>query len=86
MTTLIQIIQVIFVPIVVALITAGGGALLVQKLRKENTEQHEHNSGVLHHLSSQVGGIDRKVDRLDERLDSVHVWQNEHENKHTGQN
>lgn len=89
MTTLIQIMDVVFVPILVALITAGGGALLVQKLRKENTEQHEHNSGLLHHLSNQVGGIDRKVDRLDERLDSVHTWQAEHEKEHlsdAGQN
>jgi hypothetical protein len=78
--------EVIFVPILVALITAGGGALLVQRLRKENTEQHEHNSGLLHHLSNQIGGIDRKVDRLDERLDSVYVWKNEHDREHMGQN
>lgn len=79
---ILHVVETIFVPLMVALITAGGGALLVQRLRRENTEQHEHNSGLLHHLSNQVSGIDTKVDRLDSRLDSVNAWQVEHEKTH----
>ena len=78
---ILHVIETIFVPLMVALITAGGGALLI-RLRRENTEQHEHNSSLLHHLSNQVSGIDTKVDRLDSRLDSVHAWQVEHEKTH----
>ena len=87
---MIQIFEVIVVPIVVALITAGAGAFAVvrhhrrdvRELRNENTDQHNMNAGLLQHLSSQVGGIDRKIDRLDHRVDSLAVWAAEHEKTH----
>ena len=78
----VRILETVFVPLMVASITAAGSVLAVKRLRRENTEQHEHNSGLLQHLSGQVTGIDQKVDRLDERLDSVQSWQAEHEKEH----
>ena len=50
--------------------------------RDENTSQHNDNKTLLSHLSGQISGIDKKVDRLDERLDNVQVWQFEHEKAH----
>lgn len=89
MNDLISVAQALVVPIVVAFITASGGALAIQKLKKENTKQHnegkavnEENNTLLQHLSSQVTGIDNKVDKLDERLDNVSIWQAEHEKEH----
>jgi cell division protein FtsB len=86
---LVSAAQALVVPIVVAFITAGGGALAIQKLKKENTKQHnegkavnEENNTLLQHLSHQVTGIDNKVDKLDERLDNVAIWQSEHEKEH----
>jgi hypothetical protein len=72
------------------LAAAGLGAwALIRASRKEirgldsrNTEQHNENAMLLNHLSHQIGGIDGKVDRLDERLDSVQGWQFEHEKDH----
>lgn len=59
------------------------------KFREENTSQHNENKAVLdeskiilQHLSGQVGAMDHKVDRLDERLDHVQIWQLEHEKTH----
>jgi hypothetical protein len=60
-----------------------------EAFRIENTQQHNDNKAVaeesktlLSHLSNQVSGIDSKVDRLDERLDNVQIWQSEHEKVH----
>lgn len=60
-----------------------------EKFRLENTIQHNENKALVHesktllsHLSNQVVGIDKKVDRLDERLDNVQIWQAEHEKVH----
>lgn len=82
MDTVLRIAEVAVVPLVVALIAASATILSVRKLRSENTDQHNHNSDLLHHLSKQVGGIDSKVDRLDNRLDHVQIWQAEHEKVH----
>jgi hypothetical protein len=82
MDTVLRIAEVAIVPLMVALIAATATILSVRKLRSENTDQHNHNSSLLHHLSAQVGGIDSKVDRLDNRLDNVQIWQAEHEKAH----
>ena len=88
MSSFLEIAQVVIVPISVAFITTLG-AIVVQRFRKENTEQHlegkqinEQNQTLLNHLSTQVSGIDSKVDRLDERLDGVQLWQANHEKLH----
>jgi peptidoglycan hydrolase CwlO-like protein len=88
MSSILDILSVIVVPISVAFITTVG-AIFANRFRKENTAQHlegksinEENQSLLQHLSSQVTGIDGKVDRLDERLDNVQIWQVEHEKTH----
>lgn len=88
MNSFLDLAQIVIVPISVAFITTLG-AVFVQRFRKENTAQHlegkeinEQNQTLLNHLSNQVGGIDSKVDRLDERLDNVQIWQAEHEKSH----
>jgi hypothetical protein len=50
-----------WVPIVVAIIT-GPVVVILQRLRKENTEQHAESRGLLEHLVI-------KVDKMDEKLD-----------------
>lgn len=90
MDTLLRVAEIAVVPVVVAGVTAGIGAwALIRSHRRDvkdldfrNTQQHNENAVLLSHLSSQIGGIDRKVDRLDERLDSVQTWQAEHEKDH----
>ena len=82
MDSVLRIAEVAIVPLMVALIAASATILSVRKLRSENTDQHNHNSSLLHHLSNQVGSIDFKVDRLDDRLDNVQIWQVEHEKAH----
>lgn len=86
MDTVLRIIEIAVVPIFA---TAVGAWALIRASRKEirgldsrNTEQHNENAVLLNHLSHQIGGIDGKVDRLDERLDSVQGWQFEHEKDH----
>lgn len=61
-----------------------------EEFREENSYQHavnhasqKENEMLLKHLSTQVTGIDTKVDRLDDRLDKVAVWQLEHEQRHS---
>jgi aspartate oxidase len=93
----LSIAEIVVVPIAIAMITAGSSLILLFKsnkkqsdkmkveavvFRDENTAQHNDNKALLSHLSSQMTGIDKKVDRLDERLDSVQIWQVEHENVH----
>ena len=79
----VRILEVAVVPVVVAFIGAAGAIFsAVKKMRQENTEQHGQNAELLHHLSGQIGGIDRKVDRLDERLDKVQQWASDHEIQH----
>jgi len=86
MDTVFRILEIAVVPVVVASI--GAIALIrsnrreIRNLDKRNTEQHYDNAALLQHLSNQVGGIDSKVDRLDERLDTVQGWQFEHEKEH----
>jgi hypothetical protein len=81
METFIRLVEVAVVPISVAVIGVGG-TFLFNRLRQENTSQHAEGRELLKHLSGQVGGIDSKVDRLDERLDNVQSWQSEHEITH----
>lgn len=92
MSSFLEVAQVIIVPISVAFITTLG-AVVVQRFRKENTQQHlegkalnEENKTLLQHLSTQVTGIDGKVDKLDNRLDDVQIWQAEHEKVHLIEN
>jgi hypothetical protein len=80
-----DLIRDVFAPIVVALIAGGSSVLAVRRLSKQNTLEHEHNSGLIGHLSGQIQGIDRKVDRLDERHDNIQLWQAEHEHSHLGE-
>lgn len=89
--------EIVVVPIAIALITAGSSLIVVMKSNKkqtvrmkaeadsfrvENSNQHAEGRDLLSHLSTQVAGIDSKVDRLDDRLDNVQLWQVEHENVH----
>jgi hypothetical protein len=93
----IAVAEVVIVPITIALITAGSSLILMIKsnkrqsekmkveaavFREENTSQHNDNKTLLSHLSGQISGIDKKVDRLDERLDDVQIWQANHEITH----
>lgn len=93
----ISLSEIIFVPIAVALITATGSSVAMiisarknikkfehssQTFRTENTIQHNENKVILQHLSTQVGNMDHKIDRLDHRLDNVQIWQAEHEKEH----
>ena len=90
MDALLRFIEIAIVPIVVAGVTAGVGAWAlirshrrdVQTLDDRNTEQHYQTAALLTHLSNQVGGIDAKVDRLDQRLDHVQQWAADHEMTH----
>jgi aspartate oxidase len=97
MADYMSIAEVVVVPITIAMITAGSSLILMIKsnkkqsekmkagaemFREENTSQHNDNKALLSHLSSQITGIDKKVDRLDARLDNVQIWQAEHENVH----
>lgn len=50
------------VPILVAVIT-GPVVAILQRLRKENTEQHAESRGILTHIL-------HKVDKMDEKLDT----------------
>lgn len=80
----------VIVPIAVAVLPALIAAWAVIRrhrrdisdLRSENTEQHNVNSGLLQHVASQVTGIDKKIDRLDGRVDSLQLWASEHEKDH----
>lgn len=93
----IAIAEVIIVPVLVASITAIGSSVAVlisnkkqatkiknasAEFMQENTNQHNENKIILNHLSGQIGVMDQKVDRLDQRLDNVQVWQAEHEKEH----
>lgn len=51
-----------FVPLAVAVIT-GPVVVILQKLRKENTSQHNESRGLLEHLVV-------KIDKMDDKLDS----------------
>lgn len=89
MDALIAFVELAVVPVLVAAITTLGVWLNNRKsdarskvLREENTAQHAEGRMLLEHLSLQVGGIDRKVDQLDTRLDQVQIWQSEHEKAH----
>lgn len=73
MSMVLRVLEVAVVPVVIALIAVW---------RRENKDQHDHNSGLLEHLSGQVGGIDGKIDRLDERVDNLQNWAVEHEKDH----
>jgi hypothetical protein len=86
MDTVFRIIEIAVIPVFA---TAVGAWALIRANRREihgldtrNTEQHNDNAMLLNHLSSQIGGIDSKVDRLDQRLDAVQGWQFEHEKGH----
>lgn len=84
------LVEGVVVPIAVALIAAAvtvwkvtvANRRDIRELRDENSEQHASNGVLLTHLSRQITGIDSKVDRLDERLDSVQAWQSDHEKTH----
>lgn len=56
----------IFVPIIVALIT-GPVVVVINRLRKENTEQHAEARSLLRSVAE-------KVDRVGEKVDSHLGW------------
>jgi len=58
--------EVVWVPIVVAIIS-GPLVVVLQKLRKENTEQHEEGRILLKMIGS-------KVDKIGSRLDQHIGW------------
>lgn len=84
---MIEVLGFVVVPVFVALLTAGvsvWGIIRhnrrdVSVLREENSQQHMDNAVLLRHLSTQVGGIDRKIDRIDERVDNLQEWAVAHE-------
>lgn len=111
---ILNLAEIVIVPITIALITACSGAFMVilsskkqskktqveaDQFRQENTDQHYQNAKIakesvslvnesrilLQHLSTQIGGIDQKVDKLDDRLDDVQLWQANHEKIHMTQ-
>jgi hypothetical protein len=53
--------EVWFVPIVVAVLT-GPVVVILQKLRTENTSQHNESRGLLEHLVIKIDNIDDKLD------------------------
>jgi len=59
------------VPIIVAVIT-GPVVVLLQKLRKENTNQHAESRGLLEHLVIKVDNMD---DKLDNHIGDAHGHQ-----------
>lgn len=83
---ILRLVEASLVPILVASIGAWAvvraGRRQTDRAIERNTAEHDHNKALLNHLSTQVGGIDRKVDRLDTRLDEVAIWQAEHEKAH----
>ena len=54
---------------ILATVLAPGGllALLIEKTRRENNRDHDHNSKMLQ-------SIDKKVDKIDTRLDHHIEW------------
>lgn len=62
------------IPIAVAVIS-GPVVVLLQMLRKENTSQHAESRGLLEHLV-------KKVDKIDEKLDSHIDDPSHHERKY----
>lgn len=79
-----RVLETVLVPLLVAFVTAGGAVLAVwlKRFDERNTTQHNKGASLLEHLSGQVQGIDNKVDRLDERIDDMTLWQAEHEKRH----
>ena len=79
-----RVVEIAVIPLLVAFVTAGGGLLAawLKRFDERNTSQHNKGANLLEHLSGQVQGIDRKVDRLDQRIDDMTLWQAEHEKRH----
>jgi hypothetical protein len=64
-----------WVPIAVAIIT-GPVVVVLQRLRRENTEQHAESRGLLEHL---VIKVDRMDDKLDAHMDDNHTHRSNHD-------
>jgi hypothetical protein len=58
----------LLVPIIVAVIT-GPVVVILHKLRRENSDQHAHNTILLKHIG-------QKVDRIGTKLDTHIGWHN----------
>jgi hypothetical protein len=58
----------LWIPVLVGIIT-GPVVVILQKLRKENTEQHSESRGILTHILNKVEKID---DKLDEHIKEGH--------------
>lgn len=65
------------VPVVVAVIS-GPIVVVLQRLRKENTEQHAENGLLLR-------SIGRRVDKIGEKVDEINQELHEHLGWHKGQ-
>lgn len=64
------------VPVIVAVIT-GPVVVVLQRLRRENTEQHAHNTILLRHIGS-------RIDRIATKLDSHIGWHEGQKDKENG--
>ena len=53
--------EAVWVPIVVALIT-GPAVVVLQKLRKENSDQHAEGRALLERVADKVDGVATKLD------------------------
>ena len=53
--------EAVLVPIVVALIT-GPAVVVLQKLRKENSDQHAEGRALLERVADKVDGVATKLD------------------------
>lgn len=67
--------EAIVVPLIVAIIS-GPVVVLLQRLRKENTEQHAESRSLLERVAD-------RVDKVDEKLDGHIDWHLKKE-KHNG--
>lgn len=53
--------EAVWVPIIVALIT-GPAVVVLQKLRKENSDQHAEGRALLERVADKVDGVATKLD------------------------
>lgn len=60
----------VWVPIVVALIT-GPLVALIQRLRRDNSQDHAEVKSFLENILSKITRVDEKVESLDEKIEKV---------------
>ena len=85
-----RLLETSVIPVVVALL--GGGyvfrrhdkkaAMRAREALDQNSSEHQQGQQLIRHLSTQVGSLDAKVDRIDQRIDDLHVWRVTHDLEH----